>query len=55
MAWFTYNQNNSGGAFSGPAFIIVEANNAAEADARALEHDVYFDGVAERGGLRMLW
>lgn len=49
MPWFTYSQNNSGGAFSGPAFVIVEALSAAEAEARAIEHNVYFDGVAQAG------
>lgn len=43
--WFMYHQNNSGGAFYGPHFVIVEANSAREADARAEEHGVYFDGV----------
>lgn len=48
MRWFEYNQNNSGGAFNGPLFVLVEAQNAAEADFRATHYGpVYFDGVDE--------
>ena len=44
--FFTYDQTNSGGHFTGPArFVIVEANNAAEANHRAKNVGVYFDGV----------
>jgi hypothetical protein len=44
--FFTYDQTNSGGRFTGPArFVIVEANNAAEANHRARKVGLYFDGV----------
>ena len=42
--FFTFHQNNSGGSFIGPSYVIVEAKNAEEANTIALEHDVYFDG-----------
>lgn len=46
MPFFHYSQNNSGGHFYGPArHVVVEADNAQEANDRAQEHDVYFDGV----------
>jgi hypothetical protein len=44
--FFTYRQNNSGGVFAEPAkFLIVEASNADEADARATDYGAYFNGV----------
>jgi len=44
--FFLFRQNNSGGFFIPPAkFVIVEADNAKEANAIALEHGVYFNGV----------
>ena len=44
MGFFMYRQNNSGGYFAGPALIVgVTASNAAEADALAAQHGVYFD------------
>ena len=45
MAFFTFNQNNSGGVFVGPEYVIVEADSADEANMIATDHDVYFDGV----------
>lgn len=46
MAFFTYDQNNSGGVFCGPAqHVIVEADDADQADRIAEEHGLYFEGV----------
>ena len=45
MAFFHYSQNNSGGFYVGPEHVIVEADNAAEADQIAQGNGVYFDGV----------
>lgn len=48
--FYTYHQNNSGGSFAydesrGIAnYVIVEAANSDEADARALNVGLYFDG-----------
>lgn len=47
MPYFTYRQNNSGGKFTEPAlYVIVEADNAAQADMRAAVVGLYFDGCA---------
>lgn len=52
MAFFTYNQNNSGGGFAvdeaaGIAeFVIIEAATANQANGRAVDIGLYFDGVA---------
>ena len=44
MPFYTYDQNNSHGIFKEPAhYVIVEADNAVEADAIAIQHGVYFD------------
>lgn len=44
MKFFHFNQNNSGGSFTGPAnHVVVEAENAYDANYRA-ESEVYFDG-----------
>jgi hypothetical protein len=44
--FYTFFQNNSGGHFIGPHTVIVEANDAAEANEIAEEKGgVYFDGV----------
>lgn len=46
--FYHYRQNNSGGGFEGPAInVIVEALEAGEADSRAKEVGVYFDGCAD--------
>ena len=43
--FFTFNQNNSGGVFDGPAmYVIVEAINAKHADQVAEQYGVYFNG-----------
>lgn len=42
--FYTYSQNNSGGYFKGPAeYMIIEADNAEEANTIAEEHGLYFD------------
>jgi len=51
MKFFTYNQNNSGGDFwydekrGISTFVIIEAESASKADARAEEIGLYWDGV----------
>ena len=48
--FYTYNQNNSGGSFDFNEsrgithFVIVEADSAADADRRAEDIGLYFDG-----------
>lgn len=50
MPFFTYNQNNSGGSFDYDAntgiaqYVIVEADNVSDANAKALDIGLYFDG-----------
>ncbi len=46
--FFTYAQNNSGGKFDpeAPLFLIIEAPNAATADALAVNAGAYFHGCA---------
>ena len=47
MNFYVYRQNNCGGVFIGPKFVIVQANSADQADDLAVEHgDVYFHGCA---------
>lgn len=49
--FFTFNQNNSGGHFHECKhdgiceYVIIEAHDAKEANARAEEIGLYFDGV----------
>ena len=44
MSFYTFRQNNSGGAFSLPAInVSVEADSADEANDIAESHGVYFD------------
>lgn len=56
--FYTYNQNNSGGVFEIDLeagighFVIIEADSADEADAKAGSIGLYFDGV--RKGLDCL-
>jgi hypothetical protein len=49
--FYTYRQNNSGGSFeindAVTQFVIIEADNAAEANERAEAIGLYFDGVDE--------
>lgn len=45
MAFYTFHQINSGGVWSGPQYVIIEADSADEANMIAMDHDVYFDGV----------
>lgn len=45
MPFYTYSQNNSGGVFYGPEYVIIEARDAREANMRAVcDTDIYFDG-----------
>ena len=48
MAWYEYNQNNSGGSFVEDdrvgKFVFVEASTANEANSRAEGVGIYFDG-----------
>lgn len=48
MKWFTFSQNNSGGEYSdGPRHVVVQAVNAAMANAAAESFaGVYFDGCS---------
>jgi hypothetical protein len=44
--FYTYSQNNSGGRFFGPEYVIVEANNADDANYFAAKYcGVYLNGV----------
>ena len=48
MKWFTFSQNNSGGYFDGPRHVVVQAVNAATANAAAESFaGVYFDGCSK--------
>jgi hypothetical protein len=50
MPFFEYNQNNSGGVFHFDdrvtSKVIIEAANAKEADEKAEDIGIYFDGVS---------
>ena len=44
MSFYTFRQNNSGGAFTSPAInVFVEADSADEANDIAESYEVYFD------------
>jgi hypothetical protein len=46
--FYTFYQNNSGGNFTGPAvYVIIEANSAKEANDRAEDIGLYFNGASE--------
>lgn len=45
MRKYTYHQNNSGGYWVGPKEIVVYADSDEEADNKAIEQGVYFDGL----------
>jgi hypothetical protein len=51
MAFYTYNQNNSGGSFDFDAdrgishYVIVEADGEYEANSRAQDIGLYFNGI----------
>lgn len=52
MAFFTFNQNNTGGTFTRTegglsTYVIIEAADADEANARAEALGIYFNGVDE--------
>lgn len=45
MPFYTFIQNNSGGSFIGPCYVIIEADSDEEANYIAESHcGVYFDG-----------
>lgn len=44
--FYTYCQNNSGGYYDGPHYVIVEAISRDEADIIAEDNGVYFDGCS---------
>ena len=45
MKFYTFSQNNSGGFFTGPAeYVIIEAQDAQDANRRAEEAGLYFNG-----------
>lgn len=47
--FFHYHQNNSGGSFGPPAInVIVEAESKEQADSKAEEIGLYFDGCNNR-------
>ena len=44
MSFYLFRQNNSGGAFEGPAIkVYIEASDAIEATMIAMTHGLYFD------------
>ena len=46
--WYRFRQNNSGGSFRKPAVTVyVEAIDAAQANARAEDLDIYFGGAGD--------
>lgn len=47
MKYYTFHQNNSGGSWSGPRYVIVQATSARFANIIAQDHGVYFDGVEQ--------
>ena len=48
MALFQFRQNNSGGRWMGPKFVVVKADDADQANQIAQDQGpVYFDGVAD--------
>ena len=42
--YYTFNQNNSGGSWRGPQYVIIKADSAAEANENAEWNGVYFNG-----------
>ena len=47
--FYTYRHNNSVGFYSGPKYVIVEANSAEQADEIALNGDVIYFGGCSTG------
>ena len=43
--FYTFMQNNSGGQFDGYEYVIIESDNAEEANLLAKEYNIYFGGV----------
>jgi hypothetical protein len=49
LKWYSYRQNNPGGRFKGPALNVhIRAISARVADAVAMEHGIYFDGIRNK-------
>lgn len=44
---YEFRQNNSGGRFIGSQYVLIEANDAAEANDIATRHGIYFDGCKD--------
>jgi len=44
--FYTFRQNNSGGYWNGPKYVIIEAFNAEHANELAGNNDIYFHGCA---------
>lgn len=50
IKYYTYKQNNSGGYFKGPAYVIIKAgefNNIDEIASELLNVDIYFGGFVD--------
>lgn len=51
--FYTFRQNNSGGSFHVDSrvaqYVVIEANDSSEANARAQEIGIYFNGVYDGG------
>jgi hypothetical protein len=48
MKFFHFNQNNSFGQYDGPALdVVIEAENAKDANHRAEDNGLYFDGCMD--------
>jgi hypothetical protein len=45
--YYTFSQNNSGGSWIGPQYVIVKADSASEANEIAENYGIYFDGVKQ--------
>lgn len=46
MKWYSFRQNNSGGSWQEPAIqVFIQAPSARVANALALDHGIYFNGV----------
>lgn len=54
--FYTFRQNNSGGSFYGPVYVIIEARNVDEANSLAeSKAGVYFDGEGDCGCCGNRW
>lgn len=43
--YYTYAQNNTGGFWRGPQYVIIKADSAADANEKAEWNGIYFNGV----------